>query len=92
MDDDDRRREAAARNRARFPLTALELDGWRAVFGPDVRLLCCDEGGVVTGTPTWPERSLQAPGAPALPGPDDDRPARDARARGANYRPDRRGN
>ena len=38
----------AAENRRRMPLTAAEIDGWRAVFG-DVKVLWVMEDGVEVG-------------------------------------------
>lgn len=39
----------AAANRARMPGTAAEVDAWRAVFGPDVRVLHATEDGHEVG-------------------------------------------
>lgn len=40
--------DAAAENRRRMPLTAVEIDGWRLVFG-EVKVLWVMEDGVEVG-------------------------------------------
>jgi hypothetical protein len=48
--DADVRARRAAEHRALMPLTAAEVDRWRAVFGPGVRLTYC-YGEIELGAP-----------------------------------------
>lgn len=45
------RDEAAARNRARFPVSAAFVDEMREAFGPGVKLVYASENGQVIGEP-----------------------------------------
>lgn len=53
---------ARTQNRAAFPLAAEAVDAFRAVFGPQVRLLWASEGGQEIG-------QRGAPGIPVVVGP-----------------------
>lgn len=54
------RHATIAANRARMPGTAREVDAWRQVFGPDVRLIHAIDDCLEVGKPTVPIRSMDA--------------------------------
>ena len=54
------RQAIAKSNREAMPETARWVDAWRAVFGPDLRVLYAREGELERGTPSPAARSMDA--------------------------------